>query len=120
MPGHIIRNRRVLDQERPLREEAKYLFLYLLNLDTLEGAGIIWLGRRNPFIKSGWHQPILVRLPHSNGEACHGCRLLGSAREAAIYVQASRLKIAAPFSLDSGFELPVTMRFLTVAVSFSG
>jgi len=31
-------------------------------------------------------------------------------REAAMYVQALRLKIAAPFSLYSGFELPVTRK----------
>jgi hypothetical protein len=39
-------------------------------------------------------------------------------REAAMYVQASRLKIAAPFSFIDGFELPVTMSFALVAVSF--
>ena len=38
--------------------------------------------------------------------------LLGLDREAAVYVQASRLKTAAPFVLCSGFELPVTTRII--------
>lgn len=42
--------------------------------------------------------------------------LLSYGWEAAVYVQASRLKTAAPFSLERGYQLPVTRGFSLVAV----